>query len=428
MLKGQNNEQKIWNYLTEKGIKACGVAGLMGNLYAESGLRSDNLQNSAEKKIGMTDEIYTLSVDNGTYGNFIKDKFGYGIAQWTYWNRKQNLYNLAKSRRCSVSDLEMQLDYLWAELNNGYKGVLAGIMNASSVKEASDIVLTQFEKPKDQSDTIKETRASYGLSFYNKYAATKKTTVIIGSARIDEHGKTTGGLVGDQKQTSSPDYSGEVSLQSFYVDNRGWIVIRLLNSDYATSLAESMKRACNNPHIGYNQAQRADILKHGTGSQAFTNCDCSSLIRQCFKEATGIDPGNFTTANEVTALAKTGLVESHAYVSGETLFTGDILVTAKKGHTVAVVEGTSRKPTKSSYAESLDKSIAGAYIVSTEVGALNMRDKAGQDGNVIMSVPRGSIVMNYGYYSTVDGVIWLYVKYNDRVGFMSSQYLRRKES
>ena len=29
---------------------------------------------------------------------------------------------------------------------------------------------------------------------------------IIGSARIDEHGKATGGKAGDQKQISSPDY------------------------------------------------------------------------------------------------------------------------------------------------------------------------------------------------------------------------------
>ena len=30
-------------------------------------------------------------------------------------------------------------------------------------------------------------------------------TVIIGSARIDEKGNATGGKVGDQKQTSTPD-------------------------------------------------------------------------------------------------------------------------------------------------------------------------------------------------------------------------------
>ena len=58
-----------------------GVAGLMGNLYAESGLRSNNLQNTFEKKFGMTDEQYTAAVDNGTYTNFVKDSAGYGLAQ-----------------------------------------------------------------------------------------------------------------------------------------------------------------------------------------------------------------------------------------------------------------------------------------------------------------------------------------------------------
>lgn len=60
---------------------AYGVAGLMGNLYAESGLRSNNLQNSFEKKLNMSDEAYTRAVDNGTYTNFINDSAGYGLAQ-----------------------------------------------------------------------------------------------------------------------------------------------------------------------------------------------------------------------------------------------------------------------------------------------------------------------------------------------------------
>ena len=46
----------------------------------------------------MTDEQYTAAVDNGTYTNFVNDKYGYGIFQWTYWSRKQNLLNYAKSK------------------------------------------------------------------------------------------------------------------------------------------------------------------------------------------------------------------------------------------------------------------------------------------------------------------------------------------
>ena len=47
-------EEKIWDHLTSAGLNACGAAGLMGNLYAESGLSPINLQNTFEKKLGYT--------------------------------------------------------------------------------------------------------------------------------------------------------------------------------------------------------------------------------------------------------------------------------------------------------------------------------------------------------------------------------------
>lgn len=46
------SESAIWNYLKSQGLSDCGVAGLMGNLYAESGLNPRNLQNSYEKSLG----------------------------------------------------------------------------------------------------------------------------------------------------------------------------------------------------------------------------------------------------------------------------------------------------------------------------------------------------------------------------------------
>ena len=52
---GKTNEEKIWNFLTSKGLNAYGVAGLMGNLYAESALNPQNLQNTYERKLGLTD-------------------------------------------------------------------------------------------------------------------------------------------------------------------------------------------------------------------------------------------------------------------------------------------------------------------------------------------------------------------------------------
>lgn len=169
-----SNEQRIWNYLKSKGLNDFGVAGLMGNLYAESALNPKNLQQTFEKKLGYTDATYTESVDNGTYTNFVKDSAGYGLAQWTYWSRKQNLLNFAQAAGKSIGDLDMQLDFLWKELNDGYRGVLDLLRNATSVLEASNEILFKFERPANQGISVQEKRANYGQVYFDKYASTEK--------------------------------------------------------------------------------------------------------------------------------------------------------------------------------------------------------------------------------------------------------------
>lgn len=171
---GKNNEEKIWNFLSSKIKNDFGVAGLMGNMYAESGLNPINLQNSGNKSLGMTDEEYTKAVDNGTYTNFVRDSQGYGLVQHTYWNRKQNLLNYAKTFGTSIGDLEMQLNFLIWELQNGYKSVWNKLLSSTSVRQASDVVLTEFEKPADQGENVKVKRASFGQQYYDKFNKEQK--------------------------------------------------------------------------------------------------------------------------------------------------------------------------------------------------------------------------------------------------------------
>ena len=66
---GSSTERTIWNYFRCKGFSPAGVAGLMGNLYAESGLNPINLQNTYEKRLGLTDAEYTAAVDSGSYSH-----------------------------------------------------------------------------------------------------------------------------------------------------------------------------------------------------------------------------------------------------------------------------------------------------------------------------------------------------------------------
>lgn len=176
-LTGKNNEEKIWNYLKGKGLTDYAVAGIMGNLYAESGLIPNNLQNSYESRLGYNDEEYTAAVDNKTYGKFITDSAGYGLAQWTYSTRKANLLKMAQSKKSSIGDLGIQLEFLWSELQT-YTKTMSVLKNAKSVREASDAILLDFERPANASESMKSTRAGYGQRYYDKYKGAFKPYTI----------------------------------------------------------------------------------------------------------------------------------------------------------------------------------------------------------------------------------------------------------
>ena len=452
-LRGKDNAEKIWNFFLDERFSIYGIAALMGNLFAESGLDPKNLQNSCEKRLNYTDAEYTTAVDNGTYKNFAYDGAGYGLPQFTFPSRKEAFYKYAKDVGKSIGDLETQLLFMVKEMKKDFKSVYSALKTASDVKTASDLVLKKYEAPKDQSDAVKMKRAEYGQEYFNRFsgAGEKKgeinMSIMVGSARIDERGNASGGAAGDQKQTSATnDLTGEVSMQKMYSHSKGWYILRPKSAAHAVKMADLMKAACNNANIGYDQGNRLGVVQHGIMTAVKTECDCSSLVREVVKEATGKDPGNFTTANEAASLEATGLFESkRSYVSQSAtpVYDGDVLVTKAKGHTVIVVSGNARKAASGSSsapapsvstakiesAKGFDKTLAGAYKT---IGSLYLRAGAGKGKPELVVMPNNTTVRNYGYYTLVDGTKWLYVQTTIKgvtyTGFCSSntKYLAKQ--
>lgn len=452
-LRGKDNAEKIWNFFLDERFSIYGIAALMGNLFAESGLDPKNLQNSCEKRLNYTDTEYTTAVDNGTYKNFAYDGAGYGLPQFTFPSRKEAFYKYAKDVGKSIGDLETQLLFMVKEMKKDFKSVYSALKTASDVKTTSDLVLKKYEAPKDQSDAVKRKRAEYGQEYFNRFsgAGEKKgeinMSIMVGSARIDERGNASGGAAGDQKQTSATnDLTGEVSMQKMYSHSKGWYILRPKSAAHAVKMADLMKAACNNANIGYDQGNRLGVVQHGIMTAVKTECDCSSLVREVVKEATGKDPGNFTTANEAASLEATGLFESkRSYVSQSAtpVYDGDVLVTKAKGHTVIVVSGNARKAASGSSsapapsvstakiesAKGFDKTLAGAYKT---IGSLYLRAGAGKGKPELVVMPNNTTVRNYGYYTLVDGTKWLYVQTTIKgvtyTGFCSSntKYLAKQ--
>ena len=110
-MKASEAQGKIITYLTNKGLSKEAIAGIVGNLYAES-------------------KLNTGAIGDG--------KTSGGIAQW-HDKRFTNLKIFAKRRGKDWRDLDTQLDFMWSELNTTYKGVLNGLKSATSAEKAAEI-------------------------------------------------------------------------------------------------------------------------------------------------------------------------------------------------------------------------------------------------------------------------------------------------
>lgn len=396
-LTGTTDEQKIWNYLKGKIGNAYGVAGLIGNLYAESGLRTNNLENLCEKRLKeagksyCTDALYTQAVDSGKISaeEFLHPlpgkQYGYGLAQWTSPGRKSGLYTLVKSRGASIADLEAQLDFLWKELSGTYTGVLSTLKTATSVRSASDVVLKKFECPANTGESVCKARASYGQKYYDKYAKGGTSTVAdyskyinstgthyISNSGSDENGSYAGGKAGDQT-------GREWQLRSWY--NRPWdCVLRHPDEKVRNLLAELAIKAALNDLIGYDQNQRETYWAHLKASnydpaQITIACeaDCSAGICANVRAAgyllgmTALQNHTATyTGNMKSALKAAGfqvLTDSKYRTSADYLLPGDILLNEAHHTATNITKGSKAAASKTETATTTTET-GGKYMFS----------------------------------------------------------------
>ena len=154
-------EMGIFNFLKALGFTEEASCGIMANLYCESGLRGDNVQNSYERKVG-NDRAYTDGVNSGK----ITDSAGYGLAQWSSKGRKLALYDFCMSHNKDISLVEDQLFFLAMECHQ--MKLFPKLNKCKTAYDAAILFMTKFERPKDQSLRARMRRGSLGTSYWLK--------------------------------------------------------------------------------------------------------------------------------------------------------------------------------------------------------------------------------------------------------------------
>lgn len=162
------NEKEIWDYLYQSTGSAIGTAAIMGNLMAESSL-NPKCATSLKKTGYTTVEQYILASDDGVH-DFAHDGVAFGLVQWCYHSRKQGFLGYARTAGKSVGDLTAQLEYLVREMSGSYKTAWNAALNATSIREASDVIMLKYENPATKTEAMKQRRAQYGQKFYDQFA------------------------------------------------------------------------------------------------------------------------------------------------------------------------------------------------------------------------------------------------------------------
>ena len=159
--------RKIWNYFLGKGWTEEGVAGMLGNLHAESMISSYRKQGDFSADLGPSIK-YTKENDADRHG-FVTDSVGYGLAQWTYPTRKEKLWDFTHANNKSISDENCQIEFLNKELEGGILGKsLETIKKSKNVAEACILFMMKFENPADKSAKKQRERVEYAMQWYEQ--------------------------------------------------------------------------------------------------------------------------------------------------------------------------------------------------------------------------------------------------------------------
>lgn len=164
-------ELEIFRKCISLGMTQAGAAGCTANILAESAGRPDNV----EDRSGIPDARYTQEVDNGTYTNFVYDRYGYGLCQWTLPSRKRELLDYAKGHGVSIGNADMQFQFMIREMRSTCTYVWNILTHTKDPYEAGYVMCKFYEIPAN-TEASAQARGNRAKEIYERCKDSKEAS------------------------------------------------------------------------------------------------------------------------------------------------------------------------------------------------------------------------------------------------------------
>lgn len=165
------SKRTIWDYFKQHTqLSDEAIAGIMGNMQWESGCESNRVEGDNDETQKRQPSIdYTNRVMSGaiSLNTFIHDAKGYGLCQWTYPSRKENLYNsVVVSEGKRIDDEGAQLRYMLLECQLEFSNLWQRLLATNDITTAAGMFCREFERPAVNNITD---RTKLGREIYNQF-------------------------------------------------------------------------------------------------------------------------------------------------------------------------------------------------------------------------------------------------------------------
>lgn len=147
---------KMWTFLKiGMGVSDTVAAAIMGNSFAESRLNECQVQNTV--------------IHPDSYQYKLNDNVGYGLFQWTYPSRKNDLINISESMNMGINNVNAQLETLKDEVlySSDHKDMWVKMNNTNNCDEATTLFFDNYEGVNDNSLEVRKKAAREILNIMN---------------------------------------------------------------------------------------------------------------------------------------------------------------------------------------------------------------------------------------------------------------------